>query len=110
MRITFLSPVGVVGGAERVLLAAIRGARDHLPDARLEVVMFAEGPLRGEVTRLWARVTVVPLRDSLAGLGDSRLRGDGRARTLDRLWLGWAALGEALAVVGFVRRLRAAHH
>ena len=31
MRITFLNPIGEVGGAERVLLAAIRGAREHLP-------------------------------------------------------------------------------
>ena len=52
MRITFLNPVGVVGGAERVLLAAIRGAREHLPGARLDVVLFADGPLRAEAERL----------------------------------------------------------
>jgi glycosyltransferase involved in cell wall biosynthesis len=106
MRITFLSPVGVVGGAERVLLAAIRGARDHLPDARLGVVLFADGPLRAEAERRGATVTVVPLPARLAGLGDTHLRGGGRAHTLARL--GWAALGAAPAGVGFVRRLRSA--
>ena len=53
-------------------------------------------------------MTVVPLPASLAGLGDTRLRDNGRPRTLARLGFGWAALGEAPAAVGFVRRLRAA--
>ena len=97
-----------MGGAERVLLAAIRGAREHLPGARLDVVLFADGPLRAEAERLGAAVTVVPLPASLAGLGDTRLRDNGRPRTLARLGFGWAALGEAPAAVGFVRRLRAA--
>ena len=53
MRITFLSPVGVVGGAERVLLASIRGAREHLPGTRLDVVLFADGPLQAEARAAW---------------------------------------------------------
>ncbi len=108
MRITFLNPIGEVGGAERVLLAAIRGAREHLPGARLDVVLFADGPLRAEAERLGATVAVVPLPASLAELGDTRLRDNGRARTLARLGFGWAALGEAPVAVGFVRRLRVA--
>lgn len=106
MQITFLSPVGVVGGAERVLLAAIRGARDHLPAVRLAVVLLADGPLQSEAGRLGADVIVVPLPDRLAGLGETRLRGRGRALSLARL--GWAALGATPAAVGFVPRLREA--
>jgi glycosyltransferase involved in cell wall biosynthesis len=104
MRITFLNPVGVVGGAERVLLAAIRGARDHLPETRLDVILFAGGPLEAEARRLGADVTVVPLPAGLARIGDARPRRNGRARTLARI--GCAALAEAPASVGFVRRLR----
>ena len=51
MRITFLSPTGQVGGAERVLLAAISGSREHITAVRYEVVLFADGPLRQEAER-----------------------------------------------------------
>ena len=108
MRITFLNPIGEVGGAERILLTAIRGARDYLPGARFDVILFAGGPLEAEASQLGAAVTVVPLPASLAGLGDSRLRGHDRSCTLNGLGFGWAALGEAPAAIRFVRRLRAA--
>jgi hypothetical protein len=45
MRITFLNPIAQVGGAERVLLAAIRGAREHLADVHLDPLLFAGAPL-----------------------------------------------------------------
>jgi glycosyltransferase involved in cell wall biosynthesis len=114
MRITFLNPIGQIGGAERVLLASIRSARDHIPGSRATVVLFAGGPLEAEARRLGATVTLVPLPASLAGLGDTRLRaagaglGRGRPRALANLGFGCAALAEAPAAVGFVRRMRAA--
>jgi glycosyltransferase involved in cell wall biosynthesis len=110
MRITFVNPIGEIGGAERVLIMTLRAAREQFADARLEVVLFAAGPLEAGLSRLGASVTVVPLPASLAGLGDTRLRGQDprRGRTLARFGLGWEALAEAPAAVGFVRRLRAA--
>ena len=105
MRITFLNPIGAVGGGERVLLAAMRGAGEHVLGARLDLILFADGPLRTEAERLGAIVTVVPLPSRLAGLGDTRLRGTGTVSTLARL--GRAAVGGAPAAVGFVRQLRA---
>jgi glycosyltransferase involved in cell wall biosynthesis len=108
MRLAFLSPVGVVGGAERMLLEAIRGAREHLEGAQLELVLFADGPLRSEAERLGAAVTFVPLPARLARLGDSGLRHNGNARLLNGLAIRWAALGDAAAAIGFVRRLHAA--
>ncbi len=104
MRITFLNPVGVVGGAERVLLAVVRGARDHLVGADLRLVLFADGPLRAEAERFGAKVDVVPLPARLAAAGDTQLRGGGRGHTLARL--GWSALLAAPVAAGFVRRLR----
>jgi glycosyltransferase involved in cell wall biosynthesis len=90
------------------LLAAVRGAREHLPDAHLHLVLFAGGPLEAEARRLGAAVTVVPIPESLAGLGDTGLQGNGRPGALANIGLGWSALREAPAAVGFVRRLRAA--
>ena len=108
MRITFLNPIGGVGGAERVLLAAIRGASEHLPEIKLELLLFGDGPLRAEAERLGAVVTVVPLPASLAGLGDSRLHTRRQTRVLAGLELGRAALAGAPAAVQFVKRLRTA--
>ena len=107
MRIIFLNPIGQLGGAERVLLAAIRGAREHLPGATLEVVLFAGGPLESEARQRGAVVTVVPLPASLAGLGDTRLWGRVRSRSMAGLEFAWAAFCNAPAAVRFARRLRA---
>jgi glycosyltransferase involved in cell wall biosynthesis len=105
--ITYLSPVGVLGGGERVLLTSIRGARALLPNARLSVVMFADGPLGAEAERLGATVTVVPLPAPLAGLGDTRLLGHGQD-PVGLARFGWTALRKTPTAVEFVRRLRAA--
>lgn len=105
MRVAYLNPVGVIGGAERVLLAAVRGAGAHLPDFQPHIIVFADGPLRLAAERLGAVVHVVPLPPRLAGLGDTQLRGAGRAGTLARL--GWTAAAAAPGLWDFVRRLRA---
>jgi glycosyltransferase involved in cell wall biosynthesis len=103
MRVVLLNPVGVIGGAERVLLTAIRGVRRHRPGTEFTLLLLADGPLRPEVEKLGARVEVLPLPARLAGLGDTQLRG-GRLGTLARL--GGAALAAAPAALGFARRLR----
>ena len=82
--------------------------RTYHPDAQLDVLLFAGGPLEAEAERLGAVVTVVPLPGSLAGLGDTRLRDTRRPRTMARLGFGLTALADAPAAVSFVRRLRSA--
>ncbi len=103
MRVTYLSPVGTVGGAERVLLAALRALPDSLPGYAPTVILLADGPLRAAAEAVGARVLVVPLSPELAALGDTRFRGD-RARAAVLL----EALRTAAAVPGTVRQLRAA--
>lgn len=106
MRITLISPVGVVGGAERVLLAGIRSVRDARPDAEFHVLLLGDGPLRGEVERLGASVAVVPLPASLARLGDADTRGPQTVAGLARF--GRALVGGAVPTFRFARQLRAA--
>jgi len=104
MRITYLNPVGMIGGAERVLLTAVRSVRTRLPQASISVVLFSEGPLRGALDVLGATTVVIPLPPALAGVGDSQLRGGSRlipaVQTLGRI------AGAAPEIVDFFRRLR----
>ncbi len=103
MRVTYLSPVGTVGGAERVLLAALRALPDALPGYAPTVVLFADGPLRAAAESLGATVLIVPLPHALAGLGDTQLRGNSsRAAVL------LDAVRATPALLRYARRLHAA--
>ena len=104
MRICLISPVGVIGGAERVLLAAVRGVKEHVPAVEVSVVLLADGPLRLACEHLGVTVTVVPLPTSLAGQGDAQLVGLGRTRAL--IDLGWSICRQGAASVMFLVRFR----
>ncbi len=105
MRVTYLNPVGTIGGAERVLLAGLRALPAALPGYAPTVLLLADGPLRAAAEALGARVVVVELPAALAGLGDTQLRG-GRARAV--LTFTHTALEAAPGLLNFPRRLRAA--
>ncbi len=74
MRILFLSPVGVIGGAERVLLTAVAGLRRTEPSSVIRVIAPVEGPLLDAVSTAGAETQIVPMPSLLASLGDSQLR------------------------------------
>ena len=99
MKILFLSPIGDIGGAERVLLTAIGSLRRERPDIAIGVLMLSAGPLAEAVSELGAEAIVLPLPPALAAIGDSD--GD-RVSTLIRIALGLPT------VAGFIRKLRRA--
>lgn len=69
MRITFLSPVGEVGGAERVMLGLIAHLnRDH----QVSAVLMADGPLAALIRSLGVPVEVMPLPAAWQSMGDSQ--------------------------------------
>ena len=103
MRVTYLSPVGTVGGAERVLLAALRAVPDALPGYAPTVILLADGPLRAAAKALGATVIVAALPSAIADLGDTRLRGNA-PRTAFLL----QAARATPTLLGYARRLRAA--
>ena len=72
-RILFLSPVGILGGAERALLDALASLRWSAPALDLQVLAFAPGPLEEETLRLGIGFEVLPLPEELHVLGDSGL-------------------------------------
>jgi glycosyltransferase involved in cell wall biosynthesis len=104
MRILFLSPIGGLGGAERVLLTSAGGIKRALPAAVVRVVALTDGPLLDAATTAGAGVEVVPMPAAVSGLGDSQARG--RWRALPTLAL--RSLTAIPAAWWYTRRLRAA--
>jgi glycosyltransferase involved in cell wall biosynthesis len=68
----FVSPVGFVGGAERVLLECIRQVRRFRPSWRVSVLLLDEGPLEKSVVEAGAEVRVVAMPSVLSQRGDSK--------------------------------------
>ncbi|MFH5805806.1 glycosyltransferase family 4 protein [Alienimonas sp. DA493] len=97
LRLLFLSPVGTIGGAERVLLDVLTGVRTALPEASLALLCGGEGPLIAAARDLGVSARAVVLPTAAARLGDSPdARGgsvSGRGARLAR----FAAAGPAVA-------------
>jgi len=72
-RVLLLSPIGELGGAERVLLDFIASTRAVMPDLAFRLVAFADGPLLAAVEQLGGTVSVLALPAQLHSLGDSAL-------------------------------------
>lgn len=70
-RVLFLGPVGVLGGAERVLLEAVRALLAERPGLSLKVVTMTPGPLLDEVKATGAEAELIEMPRALAELGDS---------------------------------------
>lgn len=107
MRIIFLNPVGVIGGAERVLLTAAAELARHQPDTELHAVLGGDGPLGEKLNSLGIRVHMLPLPARLETLGDSQVTLDPEDDEFP-LWLraAWAAPGG----FDYVRKLRRLLH
>ncbi len=103
MRILFLNPVGVLGGAERALLDLLACLRRLDPALSLHLLVGTEGPLLDEARALGVDSRLLPLPERLSALGDSGLRGQG-ARALWGLARGLAPVPGLLA--GYLHALR----
>src|SRR5262245_44536003 len=71
MRVLFLSPIGHIGGAERVLLDLIAAIRSLSPELDLHLLALADGPPSDAARAMGVHVNVLPTADSVATLGDS---------------------------------------
>ena len=74
MKILFLNPEGMLGGAERCLIDLVASFRASRPDIVTGLVAGGDGPLLDEVRKLGADVRLLELPPSLASLGDSAAR------------------------------------
>lgn len=104
MRLLFLNPVAVLGGAERVLLDWMSSLRAAAPWAELGLLAFADGPLVEEARALGVDARVVALPETLLKLGDSGTRGRNRLLSAVDVGLrGARAGGEGLRFLGALR-------
>ncbi len=103
MRILFLNPVGVLGGAERALLDLLSCLRGLDATLSLHLLVGGEGPLLEEARALGVEARLLPLPEPLSTLGDSGLRGHGPGA----LWtLARGLAPTAGLLTGYLRALR----
>jgi glycosyltransferase involved in cell wall biosynthesis len=73
VRVLLLSPVGEIGGAERVLLDFIASTRKAEPNLTFHLITFMDGPLPSAARELGASASVLALPPPLSALGDGGL-------------------------------------
>ncbi len=105
MRIVFLSPVGVIGGAERVLLGTAAALAGHERAAELHAVLGSDGALAEKLRSRGIAVHVLPLPARLESLGDTQATLDPE-HSRSRLWFRLAlAAPDAFDYAHKLRRL-----
>ncbi|MDJ0733713.1 MAG: glycosyltransferase family 4 protein [Nostocaceae cyanobacterium] len=87
MTIVFITPVGAMGGAERVLLTMLTTLKTAQPKLELHLIVGTDGVLVEEARNLGVSVKVLKLPDAFNKLGDSALRGDRKVTALLQLIL-----------------------
>lgn len=77
MKIVFLNPVGVIGGAERVLLTMLT-ALNTQPNIELHLIVGTDGALIEQAEKLGVQVTLLKLPEEFNQLGDSAFKGNSK--------------------------------
>jgi glycosyltransferase involved in cell wall biosynthesis len=100
----YLNPVGILGGAERCLLDILGSLRTAQPRAELHLAVSTPGPLIRKAAEVGVRTHLLPMPDTMAELGDSGLKGQGRVGAA--VALARRGLPAGLATREYVARLR----
>ena len=104
MRILFLNPSGLFGGAERSLLDIIASLASARPDWEMRLVAGSDGPLIRRASAMNIAASVLPMPAMLAQVGDSAVRSSAGAMRV-RLSLAANLLSAALATNRYARML-----
>jgi glycosyltransferase involved in cell wall biosynthesis len=103
LKVVYLNPTGILGGAEMCLLDLLAVVRAARPGWSLRVLLGDDGPLRAAVEGLGVACALMPLPARLAELGDAGLGlGAGRGR----LALTARGPGAAVSASSYLARLR----
>jgi glycosyltransferase involved in cell wall biosynthesis len=101
LKVVYLNPTGILGGAEMCLLDLLAVLREARPGWSLRVVLGDDGPLRPAVEGLGVTCKLFPLPGKLAALGDA-----GLGQESGRLALAARTAAGALPALSYLRRLR----
>jgi glycosyltransferase involved in cell wall biosynthesis len=105
MKILYLNPSGIFGGAEQSLLDVIASVRAARPDWNLSLIAGGEGPLIERARSMGITATVAPMPESLAQIGDAGV--DGPAGTqVGKFSLAASLARAATPTVFYARSLR----
>jgi len=85
MRVLFLNPIAILGGAERLMLDACASLQRADPSIELGLIAADEGPLLERARALGVDARVVPMPAGLSALGDSGLKHDPARAALNLL-------------------------
>ncbi len=106
MKILFLNPTGVLGGAERSLLDAWAGLRQLRPQWEYELIAAEDGPLVRQAARLGVPCFVLALPSAWSAAGDYALSGRAGQKWMRAIALGGQAAWGAPLLWGYLRQLR----
>ena len=104
MRILFLNPSGLFGGAERSLIDIIASLTAARPNWEMRLVAGSDGPLVRRTRSMNILVSVLPMPPSLAQVGDWALSGNAGA-PLAQLAMAASLPGAAIATNRYIRML-----
>lgn len=102
LRLAYLNPTGMIGGAERSLLDLMAAIREAAPDVSMSLIVASDGPLIGKASDLGVEVRVVPMPEPLMTAGDS---GFIASPPQNALLFGARMLRAGMAVWPYARRL-----
>jgi glycosyltransferase involved in cell wall biosynthesis len=78
MKIVFINPVGVIGGAERALLTIMDALFKQQPDIKIYLIAGTDGPMIVQAKKLGVEVKVLKLPEEFNQLGDSALKSNSK--------------------------------
>lgn len=106
MNVLYLTPTGMIGGAEMVLLDLLDTMRACRPEWGLKVLLGDDGPLASALGDRGIACEVLPLPAGVSRLGDAGLTG--RSGLAGRLGLLARGVGSGASIASYVAKLRRA--
>ncbi|NET02003.1 MAG: glycosyltransferase family 4 protein [Sphaerospermopsis sp. SIO1G1] len=96
MKIVFVNPVGVIGGAERAILTIMDALIKTNTDIKISLIVGTDGPMIAEANKLGVEVQLLQLPTEFNQLGDSSLKGNSKIIGRLKLLLQLSSLAPSL--------------